>query len=620
LLLFTLLCAEPSAAWIQDRETNPFCVFDGNLDNVNVYRGQEYSNIHMVQAGRSGTVRQISTESAWWGGSQGGVERTRGVYTFDEIDHSISIAQSRGVNVFLMIKTGGGPWIPSDWVDYETPCDACEGKDPGDNACYPPRDLTDPPMDGYQHWYNFVHAVVEHYDGEHGAPEVRYFEFQSEADSPHYFQGSPDQYWGGAETVVIERPDPLPPVEIPRGLMPVFALAVRDANPRALIVGGSYTDAADLGYQQGTARPRMQEFGDRLYAHHDYWDILGMHNYAGYRNPLFRYRFDDWTRWHFDRLVELDLDREVWLTELGLLMSSGAVHQARTNFQTILTALHQGVDRICYFPNRGPLMVYGPPIFLFVIPNLHRDIEFTHTWRTLARALGDRGAYRAQPLVEDGPVRLTPFAIGEAGMAGAWCETDCGSGHDVDLASHFPSLTAGEFVVLDYMGANPVFPDVETVRVTGVPSLIAWGSDLDGDRFPDPVDACPEEPDPDQEDRDGDGVGDACDNCPDRINPWQEPDDIPAAVGSSLRAHKTEHSHGVRFTWSDLEPLTFQDYELLVLTGEELRSGTSFAAAEVVGVTLSGPGGAGHAARPDPLLCYKVRGTSPCTRTPGPAD
>ena len=40
-------------------------------------------------------------------------------------------------------------------------------------------------------------------------PEVRYYETQSEADSPAYFYGSPEQYWGGNETVLIERPAPL---------------------------------------------------------------------------------------------------------------------------------------------------------------------------------------------------------------------------------------------------------------------------------------------------------------------------------------------------------------------------------------------------------------------------
>ena len=76
--------------WVEERVANPFGVFDGNLDNQNRYRNQLYPNIDLVVAGRTGTVRQISTESAWWGGSTGGVERTFGVYTFDEIDAAVA--------------------------------------------------------------------------------------------------------------------------------------------------------------------------------------------------------------------------------------------------------------------------------------------------------------------------------------------------------------------------------------------------------------------------------------------------------------------------------------------------------------------------------------------------
>jgi len=523
-IALVIALSAPAGAWVEDRQYNPFAVYDNSLAYTNIYRDQSYQNIDMVVAGGSGTVRQISTEAAWWGGSAGGVEQTFGVYTFDAIDAAVTLADARGVNVFLMIKTAGGAMVPSDWVDMETPCDACEGVAPGTNASYPPLDLTDPPMNGYQHFYDFAYAVVEHYDGSHGVPEVRYYEFQSEPDSPSYWYGSPEQYWGGSETVVIERAGSLPPVELPEGMMPVFAQAVRDANPRALIVGGSYTDGPMLAYQQGTARPRMVEFGDALFDHHEYWDILGVHNYAGYKNLLMGYHFWDFTQWFFDELTAHGLDREVWFTELGIWFPGTETQHAMTMLKSMTTALHLGTDRFCYFPNRGPELFYAPPIFLFTLPNYHSDIEFTGTWRFLARALEDRSVYTPLPRIDEGSARLLPFDIDGTMLVAAWCEEECPEGAIVNLTLLF-GLGGGDYTVFDYKGTDPFHPCTPVVMITEDPVLLAWGTDSDGDRIPDAVDDCPDEPDPDQIDTDGDGIGDVCDNCPDMVNTWQEDQD-----------------------------------------------------------------------------------------------
>jgi MYXO-CTERM domain-containing protein len=47
-------------------------------------------------------------------------------------------------------------------------------------------------------------------------------------------------------------------------------------------------------------------------------------------------------------------------------------------------------------------------------------------------------------------------------------------------------------------------------------------TDTDGDRFEDPIDNCPEDYNPQQEDSDNDGLGDWCDNCRLVYNPGQE--------------------------------------------------------------------------------------------------
>jgi hypothetical protein len=50
-------------------------------------------------------------------------------------------------------------------------------------------------------------------------------------------------------------------------------------------------------------------------------------------------------------------------------------------------------------------------------------------------------------------------------------------------------------------------------------TCVGAGGDTDGDDICDPVDNCPDDPNPTQDDTDGDGIGDACDVCP------NDPDD-----------------------------------------------------------------------------------------------
>ncbi|MFN8545127.1 MAG: thrombospondin type 3 repeat-containing protein [Candidatus Binatia bacterium] len=100
-----------------------------------------------------------------------------------------------------------------------------------------------------------------------------------------------------------------------------------------------------------------------------------------------------------------------------------------------------------------------------------------------------------------------------------------GSGGDTfDLAQ--VGLAAVRFLRIDasLVNANPrgIVDDLSGFDLDAVGGLhaieVAGQPDTDGDGIPDPADACPSRPDPEQLDADGDGVGDACDNCPARAN------------------------------------------------------------------------------------------------------
>jgi thrombospondin type 3 repeat protein len=96
------------------------------------------------------------------------------------------------------------------------------------------------------------------------------------------------------------------------------------------------------------------------------------------------------------------------------------------------------------------------------------------------------------------------------------------------VGSFAATATSGTVqVAIDATGVNCTFLALG-LKVGGQPGCRVSGhvsstvGDRDGDGKLDPVDTCPDVPNPIAKDRDGDGADDACDNCPDTPNSGQE--------------------------------------------------------------------------------------------------
>lgn len=74
------------------------------------------------------------------------------------------------------------------------------------------------------------------------------------------------------------------------------------------------------------------------------------------------------------------------------------------------------------------------------------------------------------------------------------------------------------------LGTNTSVETADAVRVSSSAPVIDT-LDNDSDGIMNPLDLCPDDYDPNQDDRDFDLIGDVCDNCPDHYNPDQEDDD-----------------------------------------------------------------------------------------------
>ncbi len=190
-------------------------------------------------------------------------------YNFDLLDW-VGAADGEGLNVVLTLNTGNdhlgwstySPWVECLWVPQnlliELPCNCL------------PRD--------WDQWYQFVYQVASHFNGVNG-PEVRVFQTIGEPGNVEgqYFQGTPQQMYGGGESVLVTRYDGST-IMLPAAVVPITQLAVHDANPLARLALG-----APYGGVEGTALAAVhdlyQEYSDGGFTVEEKQEIVDLANH-----------------------------------------------------------------------------------------------------------------------------------------------------------------------------------------------------------------------------------------------------------------------------------------------------------------------------------------------------
>lgn len=190
------------------------------------------------------------------GASWPSVEKTKGIYNWDETDKAFETAIRNGITPFITI--GGGNNLYSEMTTYD---------DPELAAIYGYR--PEPPVknkDAMAAWLQFVKATIERY-----RDKIDYWEVWNEPNHRNYWGAKPDGSEYGK-------------------LLAETAKLIRELDPDSKIIGGSmagidptFTDdflsegCADLidiiSYHNYGAIPE-----DRVYASIELWEVINKHN------------------------------------------------------------------------------------------------------------------------------------------------------------------------------------------------------------------------------------------------------------------------------------------------------------------------------------------------------
>jgi len=490
---------------------------------------------------------------AGWAQAEGPLTFTRGAawgliqpVSLEEHDWSsldwVERAAAAGLAVLLNVSSGhDDPGLESycPWVD----CQGAAGV-VASTRC-PPR--------SYQEWYQFAYDVARHFDGEHGAPAVRHFMSDGENDdAASYWTASAEAYYGGGETVVIERNDGLGSLELPAAQLPILAQGIRDGNPEAAVVMGCSSawrgyswshlkDLVDSGAGAAAVEAQAREYAigqpyagivdsiandpevmrsidffDHSLALPQYYDVYAVHFYApaGYRDAM---------EYVLGRLEAAGVDRPVWNTGEGALLvgdpASVRLGHAYLHLRRIVESHALGlawhdVSFLVDVPVFGGGL-YGLPSGGLDYP---RRNELAGSFAFLSRVLPSRQA--ASALEVEGPfadTELHAFAVdrGWPGSSGflaagwcrdecpanvfAWCNPDCPK--MADLAELLDVDADQARAWLDFRGrltSAECSGEVLKAEFAEAPFFVAWGADTDRDCVPDVVDNCPLVPNPDQ--------------------------------------------------------------------------------------------------------------------------
>ncbi len=474
-----------------------------------------------------GRVRAMAEESAHWCS----IETSRGTYDFSKLDPVISSMRAQGLNIFLEIKAGY--WLKPDDIFSTDICPWIEPEEK-DPECPAPNHFRDrqetAPPKSYQQWYDFVRAVVTHYKD----PQlmVRYYETQSESNVCGYYLGTEYRYFDvpgltqrfqltrrlSDGTVVVQ--------DFPEAILPVFYAAVHDANPEAVVVGGSLTMDPLLSTSslyncnetiRGSiveneycteAKRRGQRFLEALLGNAAYYDRLGQHFLSFDTKTCEPYATDFEkvvTELH-TRMKEKGIDKPIelteqvylrwmndWVDENGQCKSETLECYAQSIFKQIILSFSlkdellpiREVTWFAQFPFNSifpscsaPAIFWGMGILMYNRDTPWVPIYLDHpagkAWTFISSRFSDVGDFDFSKVKKIGSTSLYKFTAPQSRhMVAGWCKgVDCSQEVDLGPAFSIPSGTV--ITVYDYKGNQEYMGPEHQVTFKQAPKLIEW--------------------------------------------------------------------------------------------------------------------------------------------------
>jgi len=472
----------------------------------------------------------MASKAATWGT----VEPTPGQYDLSSLAW-LEDARDHDMEVLLTINTGHDNPDEANYSPYVTCAD----------LGYPVYSSTNCVPNDFNQWYQFVYAVVQHLDGNHGAPRVVHFQSMNEVGGLNFYHGTKEEIYGGDETGVIHRNDGKGDTELPAAWIPVAYTATHDANPEAKFIAGACTDGqgypwANLyeAYQSGvtgtdlvdlaasyhiflSAQQIVGNFDDfdskkrqgamcvHSFAYPEYYDIYATHWY----HPTTHFGFAKAMEYVVARIGG---QKPVWVTGTGIFRGTDLLTLFPSERDTILNffksatgAYAAGVSwfDINFFADSVAIKNIG----LYTAPSYYKRYPVADAFSLLARIFPTPDVFSlVGKHAPEQDVILYEFHIeredigAEGWVAIGWCldETpknllssydnpDCPKAIDVSEVLEIPPDT--EIALYDMEG-NLVHGGCTkdpSITFDEAPFLISWGQSRDGDCIPEVTDNCP---------------------------------------------------------------------------------------------------------------------------------
>jgi hypothetical protein len=458
-------------------------------------------------AGHSHFWEEVDSTGAKWvrmwsqdGGALWGEIQPENInsYFWDNLDGWVKEIDNAGFNMMLTIRTGGDStsFHPCKWTDTSLEPDV-NPLIPSNFILY--KEASFPPKN-YQEWYNFVYTVVERYDGKHTdangdtLPAISHFETQGENDIATYWYGTKEEYYNR--------------------FLPTFYRAVHDANPNAVVIGGSVTGESigltiiDNMVKEGVdietiikyysqyfynadnvtwtdietelnASQRRIEFVKYSYKLHNdtvFYDIRGYHNYERWN------KLRDHMQFERKQMLKYGYSKPLWGTEVGIWDETKFpnvpqhIHAKHYQKKMILQFV-EDVKWFCFAPMlsnpNNTLWSIFSPLYELVPFGSPVAREARNAFAFIAKKINEesRYFYDYSDTVKNVIFHYFMSDITDKTFIAGWIHEGENNTVTIDLPNDLTSL-----IVYDYLGNSylPSFSDSLTLDYTESPVFIEW--------------------------------------------------------------------------------------------------------------------------------------------------